>query len=147
MVGDYGRPERMGWGRCFSLRSHSSPLIESHQVFFSHRRKPYSVTMVVDLTCDHWLVLPRRICKGEWRCRAKVAALMAVIRILVLLGGAGRDHAVCPSWVDAVEKSPEMPCCDFFERNEAKPCSPLSCSFHFIMLALRPYFSISPRTL
>src|ERR1700738_1032915 len=89
MVGDYGRPERMGWGRCFSLRSHSSPLIESHQVFFSHRRKPYSVTMVVDLTCDHWLVLPRRICKGERRCRAKVAALVAVIRILVLLGVQG----------------------------------------------------------
>ena len=34
MAGDYGRPERMGRGRCFSLRSHSSPLVESHQAFF-----------------------------------------------------------------------------------------------------------------
>jgi hypothetical protein len=35
MAGDYGQPEMMGWGRCFSLRSHStSPLIESQQVFF-----------------------------------------------------------------------------------------------------------------
>jgi hypothetical protein len=47
MAGDYGQPEVMGGGRCFSLRSHStSPLIESHQAFFTHRRKPYSVAMV-----------------------------------------------------------------------------------------------------
>jgi hypothetical protein len=39
--------------------------------------------------------------------QGEVAALVAVIRILVLLGGAGRDHAVCPSWVDAVEKVPK----------------------------------------
>jgi hypothetical protein len=39
--------------------------------------------------------------------QGEVAALLAVIRILVLLGGAGRDHAVCPSWVDAVEKVPK----------------------------------------
>jgi hypothetical protein len=55
--------------------------------------------MVVDLTCDHWRYYLGKLCKGERRCRAKVAALVPVIRIVVLLGGAGRGHAVYPSWV------------------------------------------------